>query len=299
MSRHIQIAFYILFLISAAQAQKSGAGEAFALAEDTLSLIGKEILQAEAFEVKQSNNEILLEALQLILSDERSMDYPFKRIENISFQLSDDKKIRIATWMLPLEDGSFRYHGFVQIRASKKAGYQLIALSDRSDEITKPTTKVLKPENWYGAIYYAIITVKNRKDIHYTLLAYDANSPSVQKKIIDYLSVNAKNEISFGAPVFHSDKKVLHRVFFQYAKDVSMSLRYDKKQNRIVFDHLVPQKPALEGLYEFYGPDFSYDAYVWDKGKWRFQADVDARNESLNEGNKTKKPQRKELFKPN
>jgi hypothetical protein len=279
-------------------AQKGSLDAAFALAEDTLAVIGKEILQADDYEAKSRNNQILLDALSEILLAEQSMDYPFKRIENVSFQMSDDKRVRTITWMQPREDGTFRFHGFVQLRAHKKAPFQLIPLTDLSDDITKATTKVLKPDQWYGAIYYAIVTTRNKKDVHYTLLAYDANTPSVQKKILDYLKVNDKNEITFGAPVFQSEKKVLHRVFFQYAKDVSMSLRYDKKQNRIVFDHLVPQKPALEGLYEFYGPDFSYDAYLWDKGKWRFQADVDARNESLNEGNKTKKPQRKELFKP-
>lgn len=278
--------------------QKSVNDGYFAMAEDTLAGIGRLVLESEEFETRLHYNQALLNILTELLTQEQSMDYPFGKISNVSFQQSEDKRVRTITWMLPLDDGFYKYFGFVQVRKQKSAPYQLHILTDASEEIAKPLSKSLKKDNWYGAIYYAIITSRHKKDVHYTLLGYDANSPSVQRKVIDYMTVDKNNEIAFGAPIFAGEKKVQHRVLFHYAKDVSMSLRFEKKQNRIVFDHLVPQKPSLEGIYEFYGPDFSYDAYEWVKGKWVFQAAVDARNEGLNEGNKTKKPQRKEFFKP-
>lgn len=279
-------------------AQKSINEDYFSMAEDTLSGIGRQILEAEDFEDRKKSNQFFFNAFSEILLHEQSIDYPFKKITNAAFQVSDDKRVRTITWMLPLEDGFFKYFGFVQVRKQKDAPYQLHVLNDASEGINKPTQKTLQKETWYGAIYYALITTRHKNAVHYTLLGYDANSPTVQRKVIDYLNIDKNNNISFGAPIFVGEKKTQHRVLFHYAKDVSMSLRFDKKQNRIVFDHLVPQKPSLEGLYEFYGPDFSYDAYIWDKGKWVYQAAVDARNEGLNEGNKAKKPQRKEFFKP-
>ena len=46
-----------------------------------------------------------------------------------------------------------------------------------------------------------------------------------------------------------------------------MMLRYDDKLKMIVFDHLSPSKPSYEGKYQYYGPDFSYDGLIFEKGK--------------------------------
>jgi hypothetical protein len=71
-----------------------------------------------------------------------------------------------------------------------------------------------------------------------------------------------------------------------------MSLRYQENKDWIVFDHLAPSQTSLEGQYEFYGPDFTFDAFQWEKKRWVFKANVDVRNEGLNEGKQSKKPER-------
>ena len=50
----------------------------------------------------------------------------------------------------------------------------------------------------------------------------------------------------------------------------------------IIMDHLAPEDSRFEGQYQFYGPDFSYDALEFKKGEWVFQRDVFAKNRSLN-----------------
>lgn len=37
------------------------------------------------------------------------------------------------------------------------------------------------------------------------------------------------------------------------------------KRKKIVFDHLSPPKATLKGAEETYGPDFTYDAFIWKK----------------------------------
>lgn len=291
------ILFLLCCLSSSAWTQKQDLFEKFRLAEDSLVEIGKAILQADDFEIKGINNFKLKNALYLLFQDEKSMDFAFDRLTNVSLLKSDDNRIRIITWMEPLENQNFLYHGFIQIRKTKKAAYQCHELIDKSAEMLKPSTKKLRPDEWYGALYYSLITTKQKKQTIYTLLGYDANTAFVQKKLIDCILIDDKHQVSFGAPIFSGEKYIQHRFFFQYAKDVSMSLRYHPKKRLIIFDHLVPNKPSLEGMYEFYGPDFSYDAFLWEKGKWIFQKDVDARNDDLNEGNKSKKVERKILFK--
>ena len=55
-------------------------------------------------------------------------------------------------------------------------------------------------------------------------------------------------------------------------------LRWEKKKKMIVFDHLSPAAIRYNGIYEFYGPDFSVDGYKFKKGKWRYFNDIDVRN---------------------
>jgi hypothetical protein len=57
-----------------------------------------------------------------------------------------------------------------------------------------------------------------------------------------------------------------------------MSLRYDPQKKMIVFDHLSPTKPSLEGQYEFYGPDFTYDGLKFEKGVWEHYQNIEITN---------------------
>jgi hypothetical protein len=51
-------------------------------------------------------------------------------------------------------------------------------------------------------------------------------------------------------------------------------LRYEESYNRIIFDHLSPESPGLEGFYSFYVPDLSLDALILEGNKWIFKEDV-------------------------
>ncbi len=56
-----------------------------------------------------------------------------------------------------------------------------------------------------------------------------------------------------------------------------MSLRFVSRES-IVFDHLVPLSPSQEGDRQYYGPDYSNDAYNLENGLWRLKINVDVRN---------------------
>jgi S-adenosylmethionine:tRNA-ribosyltransferase-isomerase (queuine synthetase) len=88
------------------------------------------------------------------------------------------------------------------------------------------------------------------------------------------------NTAKFGSPLFVNKNKVLKRVVFEFADKSTMSLKMDQKRNRIVFDHLSPETPALTGLYSYYVPDFSYDAYVWEEDRFILNEDVIAINDA-------------------
>ena len=60
-----------------------------------------------------------------------------------------------------------------------------------------------------------------------------------------------------------------------------MSLRYNEKENRIVYSHLASNREGdlLEGQFQYYGPDGSFDALERRKDKWVTVEDVDARKD--------------------
>ena len=45
-------------------------------------------------------------------------------------------------------------------------------------------------------------------------------------------------------------------------------------------------KATLKGAEETYGPDFTYDAFIWKKGKWQGKSDVDIRSSHNTDGQK-------------
>ena len=152
---------------------------------------------------------------------------------------------------------------------------QGVLVFDKSDEITQPETEVLTDKNWFGALYFNIILKKHSGRKYYTLLAYDLNNLLTRKKIIDVLYFDENNMPHFGAPVFKNDEVLINRVIFEYSASVVMSLNYFKKKKMIIYDHLSPSDPSYNGQYQFYGPDLSYDAYIFKKGKWNYIADVE------------------------
>ena len=128
----------------------------------------------------------------------------------------------------------------------------------------------------------SIIEKSDAFQTYYTLLAWEGSDLLLNKKFIDVLWFDRAGNARFGAPIFKSTTETKSRVLFQFGGQNTMKLNYKPELDRILFDHLSPP-PAnqnnttdLEGVYEYYGADLSYDAYDWKKGKWVYVADVDA-----------------------
>ena len=85
-----------------------------------------------------------------------------------------------------------------------------------------------------------------------------------------------QNARKFGADIFdYPYESKIKRFIIEYKADASVSMNYDKQKKRIVFNHLVPMQPDLEGLYEFYIPVLEFDAFQWKRRKWEFVEDVE------------------------
>ncbi len=258
---------------------------------DSLEVIGNRMLNHQDESIRLASEKKVEHWIDSLLASPDSWEMPFEGVRSIAILKSPDDRFRIFNWNIPYQDGTYLFYGRIQLKAGKKTPYTVIPLYDASGEITKASSKSLSNDQWFGALYYKVIKTTHKKKTYYTLLGWDGNTAFSNKKLIDVIQLDASGKVSFGAPIFDDGKRARYRVFFEHSERVTMSLRYQESKNWIVFDHLAPSQASLVGQYEFYGPDFTFDAFVWEKGKWKFKQDVDVRNEGKNEGKQTKKPQ--------
>jgi hypothetical protein len=194
---------------------------------------------------------------------------------------SSDGHLLLVCWNLVREEGALRYHCIVFLRDGKKGMVAALPLEHNETDWQKITRKTIAPQDWYGALYYRIITNRYKKRTYYTLLGWDGHNEITNRKVVDVLNVES-GRLSLGAPMFSQDRRPAYRLVYEYANDATMSLNWDDQQKMIVMDHLAPEDGRLKGQFQFYGPDFSYDALRFEKGKWLLIEDLDARNRGLN-----------------
>lgn len=233
-------------------------------------------------EVKQNDNsKKFSDGLKFVLSQDTKGEFAFDSLKKYRVMLeSPDKQVRIFTWEVEAEDRTRTFYGFIHAYNKKSKKFEVYELKDKSEGMRDPENAMLDNTKWFGAYYYQIAETKHKKKKQYVLLGWDGNNQMSNKRVIDVLYFDSKGFPKFGDAIFSDEKgKIKKRIIFEYTAGVSMSLRYDEEKKVIIFDHLSPSNPNLEGQYEFYGPDFSYDMLEFKGGKWQYVKNVDAKNE--------------------
>lgn len=284
---------YIVTCLFVALAQYLMAQQGFKVYEDTLLQLEKNLYSVKTDKAKQEINAKFRVVFERALNNCNSFEYPFDSLKEIGRIYSPDKTFRIINWDIPKEDGTYDHCGFIQTYDARRKTCRLYALTDKSADIKNPDNTVGDANKWFGMLYYKIIPVKVKRKKYYTLLAKDGNDKLTGKKIIDILYFVSDGSPRFGADLFKLEKRSPKRVIFEYSAQTTMSLKYFEETKRIVFDHLSPSQPRFEGQYQYYGPDFSFDALEFKKGKWIYVSDVDARNGKSNKDNKYNDPKDK------
>jgi hypothetical protein len=238
-----------------------------------LNKIRTSVLDSDKKKFNQEFKSYLLETLYL----PESYTYTFPNLKTIGFIDSPDKSFRIVNWNVQQEDESNLFFCFIVKKGNKKKN-KVIELINKSPIYDMPTD-IVQESNWYGALYYKIIPVKKGKKEIYTVLGWRSNGNISSMKIIDIIQING-NHVKLGMPIFISKKEKLKRVILEYSKKATMTLRYEAKYDRIVFDHLSPESPTMNGMYEYYVPDMSYDAYIFENDFWILNEDVIAINDA-------------------
>ena len=205
---------------------------------------------------------------------EQDLEFEFDSIPSFGHIISPDKKFEIYTWNILKEFDEYEYFAFIKFKKG-----EVVELTDQSRLLLSPEFKITKTNNWFGALYYQIVPVKNKKkERYYVLLGWDGNTGSSLKKVIDVLYFNERiGDWQMGKKIFGPPFRSITRFFVEYSSEVNASLKYHDKQERIVFDHLIPLNSGLEGVFEFYVPDLSFDGFEFRDDYWYFIQNIDVR----------------------
>lgn len=201
--------------------------------------------------------------------------HKFANLKYLGQITSKNSRLKILTWNMLLKNSASRYYCyFINNTGEKKQVYKLEG--EYSEGPVRNDT-IYSDKNWYGALYYDLRPFKKDNQLYWVLLGIDFGNPAVTRKIIDILSFSPNGRIIFGRKLFTSGNAMKYREVLEYSSGAVVSLKFVTDKS-IVFDHLVPVSPAYKGNREYYGPDFSYDAYNFEKGIWKFKSDIDVRN---------------------
>lgn len=221
-------------------------------------------------------SEEMVNLIEEQAQDPEIFTFPFDRLQLFKLQ-SKDNRVRLFTWNYPNDDGTFNYFGLALFRKDLKSRTQVFKFHQVKTEDKNWTSKIYSEGNWPGALYFEIVPMSNKKnqtEDTYLLLGWDGLDNLTTRKIIDVISFQG-NHCKFGAPVFELENKPAKRVAFTFSERATMTMRYYPKKQAIVVDHIAPREPQYEGFYPEYGPDGSYDAFKFNRGKWEYTPIID------------------------
>jgi hypothetical protein len=228
---------------------------------------------------EDSGRIIINDSIKLIIDSYARSDsvltHTFTGLKYLGQVTSRNSRLKIITWNLLLKESASKYYCYIIHRSGTKN--MVYNLSATYTEEPVRTDTVYSEVNWYGALYYDLRPVRKDNQTYWVLLGIDYGNPLVTRKIIDILRITPGGMIIFGHNLFVTEKERKYREVLEYSSGAVTSLKFLTDRS-IVFDHLVPVSPELKDRKEYYGPDFSYDAYDLEKGLWKFKTDIDARN---------------------
>jgi len=247
--------------------------------QDSLLKYSKTMFTATGNIQRFDQNAKFIKMLVAALKTPGSFNFGFDSLKTISIIGSPDRAFRIFSWYIPTEEGTYRFFGTIQM-ATANGQLKLYPLIDDTEHFTD-TNMVTTNKQWFGARYYEIIPlIAGGQKAAYALLGWKGNNTKTSKKVIDILSFN-ENAAIFGKPIFEGPKNspVKSRIVFEYNRQNTMTLRLDKKEQLIAFDHLAPIDSTMTGNFEYYASDSSFDAYRLVGNKLKLIENIELNND--------------------
>lgn len=223
--------------------------------------------------VRFKYNDSFLNLLTLLLDTEKPFEILLDSASNkVSVLNSEDGKMRVISWVYINDREEYINHCVVLYRKKTSGQQNVYWLKDKQIPGSDSLYEDYPQDLWPGALYYQIYHFKKKGKDYYCVLGLNGKNSFSNSKIIDVLWVDKMGELHIGAPVFYSsetDYTPQYRVYFEYADQSTMLLRFEKENKMITFSNLVPSNPEKTGMRQYYIPDGRIDYFVLrKKGKW-------------------------------
>jgi len=239
--------------------------------EDSLKVLARNLITDSLEAGRMRSDSVFIRTFIRALQVKNSFIYPFDSVQGISKLYAPDSTFRFFTWNLSYDEYYSRQRGAIQMR-TKDGSLKLIPLRDVSEFTENPMDSIRDKNNWIGSVYYRIIkTQYNGKDF-YTLFGYDANSAMTNKKWIEVMTFNERNEPQFGGRYFSFEQDSIKkpsqfRFSIEYKKVASTTVNYENTMKLILLDHLISETDEPDKPFTFV-PDGDYEGFKWQNGKW-------------------------------
>ena len=268
----IYLILFMLFSTSVAKSQVS--------ATDTPQVL-EELFDRLVGNYNDSERIQINDSIRLILDSYVKSDSVFThRFTNLRYLgqiVSPDSSLKIITWNLVLENEPGKYFCYFIRKQDVEKENKIYRLSVTYNEKPIDSDTTYTESDWYGALYYDLRPFIIDNIRCWILLGIDYGNSEISRKIIEVLSFTPDNSIVFGRKWFASGEEKTYRAVFEYASNAMMSLRF-RSESSIIFDHLVSFSSTHKDDRQYYGPDYSFDAYNFENGLWKLVLNVDARN---------------------
>lgn len=241
------------------------------LKEDTLRSLSRNIVLDSNTAGRMISDSHFVKTLVRTLLIKNSFYYPLDSVLGISKLYSPDTSFRIITWNISFSDYYHRQRGVIQYKPINGVS-KFIPLRDYSEFTTAASDSVRNNLNWIGAVYYNMVKTQHRGKNYYTLFGIDYNELRSNKKWIEVMTFNEKNEPLFGGPYFSFEKDSIpkppaFRYSIEYKKDASTLVNFIEEERKILVDHLISETDEPERKWTFV-PDGDYEGFTWENGRW-------------------------------
>jgi len=223
--------------------------------------------------VRLAYNDSFTKVLKDLADEDHGFNEPLDSImTTISVLNSDDAKLKVISWLVINDKEEYFNYCLLMYRAKEFIPHKTFWLRDKIESKSDSLYEDFTADYWPGALYYQIYQFKKKGRNHYCVLGLNGKNSFCNQKIIDVLWFDKDEELHIGAPVFYAFEKDYtpqYRVFFEYADQSTMLLRFEKDQKMITYSNLVPSNPEKIGMKQYYIPDGRIDFYILKKkGKW-------------------------------
>jgi hypothetical protein len=239
--------------------------------EDTLKSLSRNIILDSLTAGRMISDSQFVKTLVRTLLIKNSFYYPLDSVRGVSKLYAPDTSFRIITWNISYDDYWHRQRGVIQFKPINGVS-KFIPLLDYSEFTKGAGDSIRSNRNWIGAVYYNIVKTQFKGKNYYTLFGIDYNTLRSNKKWIEVLSFNERNEPVFGGPYFNFEKDSIpkppaYRYSIEYKKDASTLVNFIPEENKILVDHLISESDEPENKWTLI-PDGDYEGFKWENGKW-------------------------------